>query len=62
LEKEGERVNRVREGLRIKRKSRGLWAKAPFFSPPPDLEQGREVGAASVDGGRWRTGVGDGWG
>jgi hypothetical protein len=45
-------VNRDREGLEIKERLGGFWAKVPFFSPPPDPEQGREVGAASADGGR----------
>jgi hypothetical protein len=37
-------VNIVREGLRIKRKARGLWAKEPFFSPPPIQNRGGRQG------------------
>jgi hypothetical protein len=37
-------VNIVREGLRIKRKARELWAKAPFFSPPSRTGEGGRGG------------------
>jgi hypothetical protein len=37
-------VNRVREGLRIKIKARGLWAKAPFFFPRSRTGEGGRGG------------------
>jgi hypothetical protein len=40
----GERVNRIREELRIKEKARGPWAKVPFFFPPRNRTE-REGGA-----------------
>jgi hypothetical protein len=45
-------VNRVREGLRIKRKARGLWAKVPFFLPRSRTgEGGRGVLGPAAGGG-----------
>jgi hypothetical protein len=35
-------VNRIKEGLRIKEKASGPWAKVPFFFPPS--KQNREGG------------------
>jgi hypothetical protein len=44
-------VNRVREGLRIKRKARGLWAKVPFFLPRSRTGEGGRGGLGPAAGG-----------
>jgi hypothetical protein len=44
-------VNRVRKGLRIKRKARGLWAKVPFFLPRSRTGEGGRGGLGPAAGG-----------
>jgi hypothetical protein len=55
-------VNRVREGLRIKRKARGLWEKVPFFLPRSRTGEGGRGGLgrrqAAASRGRRQPGTG----
>jgi hypothetical protein len=51
LEGKRERVNRIKEGLRIKEKARGLWAKVPFFLPRFRTGEGGRGGLGPAAGG-----------
>jgi hypothetical protein len=51
LEGKRERVNRIKEGLRIKEKARGLWAKVPFFLPRFRTGEGGRGGLGLAAGG-----------